>query len=138
MITVSDSTLPNTAPDLWISANISGQSYEALRKAGAGTLLLTGNNTYSGPTLLTAGFVDIGSNTAFGNSSLVSLNAVLLRSVSLAGSPTATTPGSALETSTTSVSNTVANPIRWTARSPSSAKGPSPSPARLPKPPAAP
>ncbi|HEY5314965.1 MAG TPA: autotransporter-associated beta strand repeat-containing protein, partial [Pirellulales bacterium] len=59
--------------DLWISAKITGAADESITKEGAGTLLLTGNNTYQGSTILLAGYTAIGSNTAFGNGGTVSL-----------------------------------------------------------------
>lgn len=80
-INVSDTALPNPAADLVISAVISGAASPSLpdgmqlTKAGGGTLRLTGNNTYVGVTRLTAGFTEIGSDTAFGNSSLVAISA---------------------------------------------------------------
>jgi fibronectin-binding autotransporter adhesin len=64
--TVNDTQLSNIAPDLEISANISGSPNIQLNKTGGGTLLLSGNNTYSGPTAITAGILGIGSDTAFG------------------------------------------------------------------------
>src|SRR5262249_15981100 len=64
-ITVNDTALANPAADLVIAANISGAATVAFpqgmqwSKAGAGTLRLTGNNSYVGPTRLTAGIVEI-------------------------------------------------------------------------------
>ena len=81
-IAVYDTALFNLNPDLTISANISGASYMSLSKTGAGTLRLTGNNTYQGVTRLTAGVVDMGSDTAFGNSSQVSISGGTIRPVS--------------------------------------------------------
>ncbi|HEX3658961.1 MAG TPA: autotransporter-associated beta strand repeat-containing protein [Pirellulales bacterium] len=52
--------------DLWISANVSGAADESITKTGTGTLRLTGNNSYLGSTIVTTGYVSIGSDTAFG------------------------------------------------------------------------
>ena len=51
-----------------IQAPIGGMAL--LKKAGMGTLILTGANTYSGGTLLDAGTVGIGNNSAFGSSTV--------------------------------------------------------------------
>ena len=42
----------------------------ALSKTGSGVLALYGNNTYTGGTSLTAGVLQIGSNSAVGNGTL--------------------------------------------------------------------
>jgi len=52
-VTVGDSA--SAADDLTISADISGDTGVGLTKAGAGTLYLSGANTYSSPTTLGAG-----------------------------------------------------------------------------------
>jgi autotransporter-associated beta strand protein len=78
-IAVNDTALFSMNPDLLISANISGAAHVSVHKTGGGTLRLTGNNTYEGVTRLTAGIVDIGSDTALGNSSLVSIAGGSLR-----------------------------------------------------------
>ena len=54
--------------DLIISADISGTG--GINKTDTGTLLLSGNSTYSGDTVLTAGALAAGSDTAFGTSQL--------------------------------------------------------------------
>ena len=61
--TVDDAA--STSPDLWIAAPISGSV--GLIKAGAGTLLLTGNNSYTGNTIVTAGTLQLGHGAAAGS-----------------------------------------------------------------------
>ncbi|MCB1078027.1 MAG: autotransporter-associated beta strand repeat-containing protein, partial [Verrucomicrobiae bacterium] len=56
------------AADLIIDADISGTG--GFNKVGTGVLLLSGNNTYSGATYLTAGHLAMGSDTAFGVSNV--------------------------------------------------------------------
>jgi fibronectin-binding autotransporter adhesin len=78
---VGDTALTNMASDLTISAVISGSSGISLSKSGAGTLTLTGANNYTGSTILSAGTVEIGNSSAFGNNGLVSLDSANLRAV---------------------------------------------------------
>ena len=54
----------NIAAELVIDATISGTG--PLTKAGGGTLMLSGSNSYTGPTQIAAGAVDVASDTAFG------------------------------------------------------------------------
>ncbi len=54
------------AVDLEIVANIGSNGGHGLTKAGAGTLRLRGTNTYLGPTLVNAGTIRLGSDTALG------------------------------------------------------------------------
>jgi fibronectin-binding autotransporter adhesin len=50
-----------------ITASISGNGSSGLIKAGEGTLILSGNNSYSGTTTLNAGTLTIGNATALGS-----------------------------------------------------------------------
>ena len=57
------------------SGNIqNGAHTVALTKDGSGTLVLSGNNTYSGGTTLDAGILDLGSSTAIGTSGSITFN----------------------------------------------------------------
>jgi len=56
-----------TANALTIGGSITGTG-AALTKAGGGTLILAGNNTYNGGTTLNAGVLSVGSTAALGNS----------------------------------------------------------------------
>ena len=62
---------------LTISAVISGAAATSLTRTGAGTLTLTGANTYAGPTVLTAGLTEIGNSTALGSGTVAIETAVL-------------------------------------------------------------
>ena len=60
---IADSTI---APaDLTVSANISGTGV-GITKTGAGTLVLSGNNSYAGPTTVSVGSLNLQSDTALG------------------------------------------------------------------------
>ena len=52
--TVASGTVPNNGPDLAVSAILSGAG-AGITKAGAGTLTLSSNNTYTGATTVNAG-----------------------------------------------------------------------------------
>jgi autotransporter-associated beta strand protein len=65
--TVNDSR--PVADDLTVSADISGTGV-GLIKAGAGKLVLSGTNTHSGGTTLSAGTLAVGSNSALGSGAL--------------------------------------------------------------------
>ncbi|QEL26902.1 hypothetical protein FQV39_30015 (plasmid) [Bosea sp. F3-2] len=68
----NDGTLTfNRSNDISFSGNISGSG--SLRKLGAGTLVLSGFNTYNGGTLVTAGVLQAGSPDAIG-SGMLTLN----------------------------------------------------------------
>ena len=89
--TIGDST---SAPaDLTVSANISNSSGTAgLTKAGLGTLVLSGNNTFNGATTVSAGVLNVRSNTALGSSgsgtSVTALAALQLQGgITISGEP---------------------------------------------------
>jgi filamentous hemagglutinin family protein len=58
---------------LTVANNISGTGN--LRQTGTGTTILTGLNTYTGPTTVSAGVLRAGSTTAFGSNSAVTVTA---------------------------------------------------------------
>ncbi|MEY4939159.1 MAG: hypothetical protein RIQ93_894, partial [Verrucomicrobiota bacterium] len=71
--TIGDSS--NAAADLTVSAIISGSTF-GVTKAGAGTLLLSGANTYTGATTVNLGTLKAGASaTVFGSGSAVTVNA---------------------------------------------------------------
>ncbi|HQU41361.1 MAG TPA: autotransporter-associated beta strand repeat-containing protein, partial [Pirellulales bacterium] len=49
-----------------LATGMGGSSSASLTKAGSGTLILTGNNTYSGGTTISAGTLQVGNDTATG------------------------------------------------------------------------
>ncbi len=62
---VGDSQTPDIAADLVISANVTGGNIQ-LEKIGVGTMRLSGSNTYTGATVLSGGFLELGGNSALG------------------------------------------------------------------------
>ena len=62
-------TVSNPLTTLTVGGVISGAGI-GLTKAGAGTLILSGSNTYSGPTAVSAGTLSIGHNSALAGSAL--------------------------------------------------------------------
>src|SRR4029077_17504302 len=63
--------IANFTDTITLGANISGLG--TLSKAGVGTLILTGNNSYAGGTTITGGFINFNSANSFG-SGLITLN----------------------------------------------------------------
>jgi autotransporter-associated beta strand protein len=59
----------SAATDAILSGVISGDANQTFAKTGTGTLLLTGNNTYSGATTISAGTLEIGSAGRLGGGS---------------------------------------------------------------------
>lgn len=89
---VGDST--TAATDLTVSAAISGSA--GITKNGTGTVLLSGLNSYTGATTITAGTLVVGSNSALGTGTLT------LNGGTLAGDGTAHTFSNALSFSAAS------------------------------------
>ncbi len=93
----SGGTFDTNSNDVTLASVISGG---ALTKSGAGTLILSGTNTYSGGTTIGAGTVSIGAAANIG-SGAVSLNGGTLQatgSFSLANTVNATASGSSIDT----------------------------------------
>ncbi|RIJ00992.1 autotransporter outer membrane beta-barrel domain-containing protein [Achromobacter sp. K91] len=65
---------PNVTATLGVAIGGSG----TLHKQDSGTLILNGNNTYTGGTIIEAGRLEVGSNTALGNGALTALNNTVL------------------------------------------------------------
>ncbi len=83
----------------------SGSRYLAVTKSGPGTLTLSGANTYTGPTTVTGGLLEIASPGSLGATAVtVNSNAVLAASGSLGGAVTVQPGGRLLPTTVTSVS----------------------------------
>jgi fibronectin-binding autotransporter adhesin len=70
-------TIDTNGNNATLSGTISGPG--SLTKIGAGTLTLTGNNSYSGGTALNAGTLAVGSNTALGTGALTFANGTTLQ-----------------------------------------------------------
>ncbi len=70
---IANSSGSEAMPDMTISANISGPAGVGLTKSGAGILLLSGNNSYSGTTAVSGGALLIsGSNVTSGPTAITS------------------------------------------------------------------
>src|SRR5262249_21939950 len=96
--TVGDSVAPSATgtanPDLTISANITGTNL-GITKAGAGTLLLSGTNSFAGPITISAGELIASGSSALGGDSVprvVSVAATSTLGVSGNASFSANTP----------------------------------------------
>ncbi len=77
---VNDSTAASV--DLAINSNIAdGSAASSINKAQTGTLVLGGNNTYSGGTTLTAGTLGVSHNNALGSGGLTIAGTVTLQAV---------------------------------------------------------
>ncbi|MBA8882126.1 outer membrane autotransporter protein [Phyllobacterium myrsinacearum] len=62
----------SAAQDLLVSANISeADGSQGIVKNGAGTMVLTGNNTYSGGTIINTGTLSVGADRNLGSGSLI-------------------------------------------------------------------
>ncbi|MGH3580015.1 MAG: beta strand repeat-containing protein, partial [Mycobacterium sp.] len=69
--TVNDSTA--TDAELTVSGNIVETTSSGISKNGAGTLILSGTNTYTGPTTVSQGILRLGSNTGLSPASALNL-----------------------------------------------------------------
>lgn len=76
-IALSGSAAVNTGADTTLSGVISGSNN--LTKTGAGTLTLTGNNTYSGSTSVNTGTLSIASDSNLGSGTLNLANGTILQ-----------------------------------------------------------
>ncbi|MBY0513582.1 MAG: hypothetical protein K2P78_06680 [Gemmataceae bacterium] len=88
---VYDTALQSLNPDLVVSANVRGVSVVSLSKNNGGTMLLSGTNTYQGATRLTGGWLDVGSDAAFGNTSMLAISGGAFRAVDANDNPAART-----------------------------------------------
>jgi autotransporter-associated beta strand protein len=64
----------NSANSLTVSGSVSGDF--AITKLGTGTLVLSGNNTYTGTTTVSAGILSLGNSAALQNSALNTTNSI--------------------------------------------------------------
>ena len=64
-----------------ISSVLAGGDYAGIAKTGAGTLILSGNNTYGGGTELLQGILGVGHNNALGTGALIMATGTTLRAV---------------------------------------------------------
>ena len=79
------STAAQTAPDMIVSANISGGAGIGLTKAGAGVLLLSGSNSYAGTTTISAGTLFIIGNNATTGPTTISAGTLIARNAGALG-----------------------------------------------------
>ena len=85
----SQQWIDNSANGLTVNGNISGSS--GLTKSGTGGLTITGSNTYTGATGISAGTLIVGGNVASGAAGPLgnSTSAVTIGDVNSAGNPAA-------------------------------------------------
>jgi autotransporter-associated beta strand protein len=92
----------NNRRRLDISANLTGEN-ASLSQTGSGTTILSGNNTYTGGTTISAGAITVGNNSALGSGNVLlavgsTLNAgasvTITNAVSLSGAATINAPNS--------------------------------------------
>jgi autotransporter-associated beta strand protein len=106
-------TIDTGASTLTLTGVISGPG--SIAKAGTGTLVLAGANTYAGGTALGAGGITVGSNTALGTGALTAANATTLANggtaLSLANAIALTGPGFTVDSGAATASFTLAGAI---------------------------